>query len=235
MSQENYSSRKNQLMRAFDKSLLRVKPQLRDWLGEAQADHLIEGSRKEHEDLIPRIPFIGRKNPLLIFLLPTSRYLAVYRALQDQGRRIEDAGQLTIMIASEDIRAIPAVARRLISYLWFSHWFKRRIKKRAIQSQIRTYPGDFVLNYIEGNSRDFDFGVDYIECANCKFLEAENATELLPYICAVDKTASELLGWGLIRTITLAEGSHKCDFRFTKGGQTFVSLPQHLQTYSTLQ
>ena len=47
--------------------------------------------------------------------------------------------------------------------------------------------------------------------------------ELAPYICAMDKVTSELLGWGLTRTMTLAEGCEKCDFRFKKGGQTRVA------------
>lgn len=72
--------------------------------------------------------------------------------------------------------------------------------------------------------RDFDFGIDYLECGSCKFLRAQNAFELAPYGCAVDRTASEALGWwGLRRTMTLAEGSEKCDFRFKRGGETQVA------------
>jgi hypothetical protein len=103
------------------------------------------------------------------------------------------------------------------------------IKKREVRSQQRRYPGDFVLNYVEGDGREFDYGVDYIECANCKFLRAENAFELAPYACATDKPISELMGWGLTRTMTIAEGFSKCDFRFKKGGETCVVIPQLLQ------
>ncbi|MES0344763.1 MAG: L-2-amino-thiazoline-4-carboxylic acid hydrolase, partial [Anaerolineales bacterium] len=108
---------------------------------------------------------------------------------------------------------------------------KNRLIKRAEGSRLRKYPGNFVLNYVEGDGQDFDYGVDYLECASCKFLEAEGAFELAPYVCAVDKTASEQLGWGLSRTMTLAEGSHKCDFRFKKGGRTRIVLPQSLQAH----
>jgi hypothetical protein len=229
MSHQNYLFRKNRLLRDFDKSLNRVRLPLFSWLGEQQARRLIRESRHEYEALIPRIPFIGSKNPLLVFLLPTTRYLAVYHALQGQGLTIEDAGQLTFEIGTEELRAIPSFARRFISYLWFSPEFMERIKKRAIDSHQRRYPGNYVLTYVEGDGREFDYGVDYIECASCKLLEAENALELAPYVCAVDKTASELLGWGLSRTMTLAEGAHKCDFRFKKGGETRVVVPKSLQ------
>ncbi|NIS83384.1 MAG: hypothetical protein GTO14_25035 [Anaerolineales bacterium] len=229
MSNESYMYRRRRLLRNFDKTFNRVKPLLCSWLGEEDSRILIQESRQEYETLIPRIPFIGRNNPLLVFFLPTSRYLAVYRTLQRLGYTIEDAGYLSLQIGSNELRAIPSIARRVIGYLWFSSWFKDRIKLRAADSISRRYPGNFVLKYVEGDGHEFDYGVDYIECASCKFLEAEGAFELAPYVCAVDKTASELLGWGLKRTMTLAEGSKKCDFRFKSGGKTHVVLPQSLR------
>jgi hypothetical protein len=53
--------------------------------------------------------------------------------------------------------------------------------------------------------------------------------ELAPHVCAVDKVTSELLGWGLTRTMTLAEGFAKCDFRFKKGGETSVATRAELK------
>ncbi len=229
MLHENYLFRKSQLLRAFDKSLARVKPALFSWLGEQQAAQLMRESRQEYEALIPRIPFIGSKNPLLVFLWPTTRYLALYRALQRQGLTLEDAGRLSYMIGIKEARAIPSIARLFMGYLWFSPYFRKRIKNRGIETQQRRYPGNFVLAYVEGDGREFDYGVDYSECAVCKLLQAEGAFELAPYVCALDKPVSELLGWGLTRTMTLAEGFHKCDFRFKKGGETRVALPQSLQ------
>jgi hypothetical protein len=223
--------RRRQLIRDFDKSLNRVKPLLFSWFGEENSNRLLRESRQEYETLIPRIPFLGRNNPLLVFFHPTPRYLAVYRALQSLGFTVEDAGYLAFQIGSETLRSIPAIFREIIGYLWFSSWLKDRLIKRAADSQLRKYPGNFVLEYVEGDGQEFDYGVDYIECANCKFLEAEDAFELAPYICAVDKTSSELLSWGLSRTMTLADGSNKCDFRFKRGGKTHIVLPQSLSLH----
>lgn len=229
MTHDNYLSRKSQLMRTFDKLLTRVKPSVVSWLGEEQASRFMRESRQEYEALIPRIPFIGNNNLTLSFFFPTTRYLAVYRAFQKQGRTVEDAGRLVFMIGAEEARAIPSIPHRFIEYLWFSPLFRKLIKIRGIRSQQRRYPEDFVLNYVEGDGREFDYGVDYSECATCKFLRAENAFELAPYECATDKPISELMGWGLTRTMTLAEGFPKCDFRFKKGGKTRVIIPQSLQ------
>ncbi len=229
MNHDSYVYRKERLLKDFDRSLNRVNQMLVTRLGVEPARRLLCESREEYEALIPRIPFIGRNNPMLVFLLPTTRYLAVYRGLQRQGLAIEEAGPLAFEIGTEALKAIPSIARHFIRYLWFSPWFTVRLKKRTKESQERKYPGGYVLNYIEGDGQAFDYGVDYLECASCKFLEAENALELAPYVCAVDKTASELLGWGLKRTMTLAEGSRKCDFRFKKGGETHVAVPRSLQ------
>jgi hypothetical protein len=229
MSHENYLYRKNQLVRTFDRQLARVKSSVSSWLGEEQAKRFMREARQEYEALIPRIPYIGDSSLLLTFFFPVTRYLAVYRALQKQDKNLEDAGRLIFLIAREESMAIPYVVRRLMETLWFSRWLRKLAKIRAIRSQQRRYPGSFVMNYVEGDGREFDYGIDYIECANCKFLHAENAYELAPYVCATDKPISELLGWGLTRTVTITEGSPTCEFRFKKGGKTHVHIPESLQ------
>jgi predicted ArsR family transcriptional regulator len=97
-----------------------------------------------------------------------------------------------------------------------------------VQSQKHKYPGDYVLQYIEGDGKTFDYGIDFLECANCKFLRTMGADELAPYVCAGDKLVSEFLGWGLTRTMTIADGHEKCDFRFKRGGETHVQIPSSL-------
>jgi len=178
-----------------------------------------------YEKLIPHIPYIGDRTPMLTFLLPTTRYLAIYQALQRHGRSVEEAGQLIYAMCEADGEAIPALARRVAQELWFSRWFRRRVQRRAATYQERQYSGGYVLAYVAGDGIEFDYGVDYIECACCKMLKAQGAAELGPYICAVDKPASEMFGWGLRRTKTLAEGGKRCDFRCKKGGTTEVAVP----------
>jgi hypothetical protein len=223
MAEANYVPQKSRLLKDFDKMVARVKRVLISRYGQEQAKALIRESRREYEALIPQIPYIGEKSPMLIFLLPTSRWLAVYRALQKRGATVEAAGRLIYEMSEAEFKAIPGLVRRVIGYLWFSPWLLGRIKKRAKESQERQYPGGYVLTYVEGDGQAFDYGIDYTECAGCKFLSAQDALELAPYVCAVDKVASEMLGWGLTRTMTIAEGFEKCDFRFKKGGETSVA------------
>lgn len=92
---------------------------------------------------------------------------------------------------------------------------------------------DYVYDFIPGDGITFDYGVDYLECASCKFLAKQGAPELAPYLCPVDVLYSEALGWGLTRTKTLAEGADKCDFRFKKGGSTNVAVPVAMRSLVT--
>jgi hypothetical protein len=228
MTGQGYVPRTSQLLKDFDKSVALAKEGLLARYGQEQADAVVAESRQRYEALIPQIPYIGPRNPLLIFLLPTSRYLALYRALQRHGQTVEDVGQLVYEMAEAEVRAMPRLVRRAMPYLWFSPWFLARLRRRADRSQLREYPGGYVLDFVEGNGRDFDYGIDYRECASCKLLKAQDAMELAPYVCAVDKVTSEMLGWGLSRTTTLAEGGDRCDFRFKKGGKTSVPVPPSL-------
>ena len=91
------------------------------------------------------------------------------------------------------------------------------------------YAGDYVMTYVPGDGHTFDWGFDYTECASCKFLKAQDAFELAPYVCAVDQVVGEMLGWGLSRTTTLGEGGERCDFRFKKGAATHVVVHPSLR------
>jgi hypothetical protein len=223
MIEDNYISRKKHLLNSFVKSIAQGKNVLIDRFGKEYANLIINESRREYEALIPKIPFIGDKNPLLIFLISTSRYLAIYRVLRRNGLAVEEAGKIIYEINEAELKSIPVFVRRIIGYLYFSKLFIWRVKKRAKESQERKYPCGYVFNFIEGDGQRFDYGLDYTECAGCKFLSEQNASELAPFMCALDNVVSDNLYWGLTRTMTIANGFEKCDFRFKKGGKTNIT------------
>jgi hypothetical protein len=107
MSNETYVPRKSRLLKDFDRSVSRVKHVLIARYGEEEASTLMRKSRQKYEDLIPQIPYIGDRNPLLIFLLPATRYLAIYRTFQKHGRTVEEAGRLVYEIGEAEFEAIP--------------------------------------------------------------------------------------------------------------------------------
>jgi len=228
MTPQNYVSRSSALLKDFYNTAALITPTLKARLGEEPTDALIREAGEEYKTIIPQIPYIGENKLVQTFLFPTTQYLALYRALQRRGWTIDEAGPLIFDVATAKIEAIPRLVRRVMGDLWFSPWLLRRVRKVAKKSQRREYPGAFVSEFVEGDGQTFDYGIDYLECAVCKFLTAHGAMELAPYSCAVDKPASELLGWGLTRTETIAAGFERCNFRFKKGGETVVPLPPTL-------
>ena len=79
------------------------------------------------------------------------------------------------------------------------------------------------IKYLIGNGKDFEWGVDYVACGNYNFMKAQGAEEFAPYVCMSDIPLGDALGWGLIRTQTIADGCKTCDFRFKKAGKTKIS------------
>ena len=216
------------LLKGYKKAVGRLEPWLHDRYGRQAAEQILLDSTIVYEALIPEIPDLGRQLHVSLFFLPTTRYLAVYRAMKRLGYPDEEIGSVILKMGSAAIRAIPPIVRRLIGQLWFSAYFRKRLRKRAVESQKSSHPGGFVFQFVEGHGEAFDYGIDYLECASLKYLTQEHALPLAPYVCATDIAASQLLHWGLTREHTLVAGCPRCDFRFSKNGPTRVPLPAEM-------
>jgi hypothetical protein len=57
----------------------------------------------------------------------------------------------------------------------------------------------WVLTYIWGDGKEFDYGYDITECGICKFLHDQHADELVPFLCLVDFPLSKAFGRGLFQ------------------------------------
>ena len=190
---------------------------------------LIAETRREFEDLIPQFPYIGGKQPHTEFMVFTGMLLAVYRVSKAHGKTAEQTGEMVFEMGRAFLNSFPTFLLRLLMPLNFSRRYLDLIRKGAIESQQRKYPEGNVIDFVEGDGVTFDYGVDYLECASCKFLAKQGTPEIAPYLCPVDILFSEALGWGLMRTTTLAGGADRCDFRFKKGGPTRVAVPAALE------
>jgi hypothetical protein len=114
----------------------------------------------------------------------------------------------------------PRFLLRLMGRLQFSRLFLNRLQREANETQKQVYPDDFVAEIVMGDGKEFDWGIDFTECAIHKFYKAQNAVELLPYVCKLDYLTSTAFGLGLVRTKTLASGDEKCNPRLKQGRDT---------------
>jgi hypothetical protein len=225
-----YVARKSRLLKTFDTYVKYSRPVLVRHFGEGIVDTLIADTRLEYETLLPQLPYVGGKQPFTQFIVSTGMLLAVYRIARQQGRTIEQIGEIVYEISGAILDAYPVFLKSLFGKMNFSRLYLWRLRKRAAESYRRRYPDDYVYDFVEGDGQTFDYGVDYLECASCKFLAQQGASELTPYICPADILYSQALGWGLRRTMTLAEGAEKCDFRFKKGSPTLIAVPDGMQS-----
>lgn len=218
-----FISRKSKLLKDFDNLLKTVRSVFVLQYGEKLTETIVSETRQEYSKLIPEIPYVGQNRILVQFITATTQSLAIYRVLNSHGKTVEEAGKLYYLICEAVLNSYPRIVHRLIGNLSFSKIYLAALKNVALESQKRLYPGGYVFSFVDGDGREFDYGVDYSECGACKFLSKQGAAEFAPYICTADIIYSELFGWGLTRTKTIAEGFEKCDFRFKKGGKTRVA------------
>jgi hypothetical protein len=225
MIENYYTSRKDNLMRDFDKVSTTLEQVLTRRYGGAFAAAIIKETRQEFETLLPQLPYIGgKKNRHTRALIGTSYGLALYRAMTAHGRPVDEIGAVQYSFSEAVLAALPLLSRlgfwifrNLLPTRPGKQLFKAVLKKRAKVSQERRIPGNVVGYYVEGQEGEFDCGIDIIECPIANFFRTQGASEFAPYVCLYDFPASKLSGTGLVRTMTLAEGAEKCDDRFRLG------------------
>ena len=219
-----YQSRKDKLLKDFDRTSVLMKDSLVSRYGEEFTKTLQRDVRQEYEKLIPEIPYIKglRARVLNSFLLITAQELATYKTMKKHGKPPSEAWELCHQALRLRVARIPRWKRWLLRNLMFSSLMKKIVERRAKQQQKFSF-GDFEVEYLMGEGDDFALGVNYLQCGNHSLVMKHGGEEFAPYICMSDIALSDAFGWGLIRTQTLADGCHYCDFRFKKGAETKIS------------
>lgn len=215
---------KEELLKDFSHTAALMENWLVTCFGRELASSFKTECLREYEKLIPEIPYIQgiRGKFLNLFLIITAQELAAYKVMKKHGRSVGETWELCHEALRIRVAEIPKWKKWLLSYLIFSPIVRAIVKRRARKLE-RARLGDFEIEYLIGLGDGFDFGVNYLQCGNLNFLKKYEGEEFAPYVCMSDIALSDALGWGLIRTQTLADGCHYCDFRFKKGGATQIS------------
>jgi hypothetical protein len=185
--------------------------------GDQFAETVTAEARREYEALIPRIPYTGhRRNPLKGIMVSAAMFLALYRAMKAQGKDVEETGTLVYEGVEKVYELLPRFGLHVYGSLSFTKWYQRRAGQLALESQNRRYADGWVYSVVKGDGRNFDYGLDIVECGICKFYHAQGADEFARHMCRLDFIMSDRMGMGLVRTTTIAEGGEKCDFRYKR-------------------
>jgi hypothetical protein len=195
--------------------------------GKETGEAIASETRQRFEALLPDVPYIGGdENPNTSALYLAAAMVAMYRSLRARGASVEQSARLIYLGSTDFLRSAPM--RWLLRRQGRRLFDRRRIDRHrvvAAASQERRYPGDWVLEFVEGDGKHFEYGYDYRECGIVKYLAREGAPELAPYLCWGDFPSFACMGVRLIRTETIAQGGQRCDFRFARGTPVQATPP----------
>ena len=187
-----------------------------------QADRLVGDMEEHYAILRVDTAFAARSaNPIDRRLDMCTYFLAFIKTLDEEGRSFEEIRKICLEVVTAYVqprnrlhlwmKRLPA----LILPTWFGkimvRWLKRKLSRKG-------HPDGFVATIITDpeETYGFGYGFDINECGICKLFEKHDYYQYASILCEVDEITSALAGLKLIRTGTIANGAHKCDFRFQR-------------------
>lgn len=197
-------------------------PELEKALGPAEAEQVQRELWDELSRLLGMMPDPGWRAPQMrAFALGGAIYLALFLLLKKRGQTAEQVWPICERATRSRFSSQSWLARKAMGWLMFSGLWKQMTRSIAARSK-QAAVGGWVLDYLPPEPGQSDYGVTYHRCAIRDLAVSAGAADFAPFICQSDAVMSEILGWGLRRTETIAQGGGRCDFHFRKGQATEV-------------
>jgi hypothetical protein len=226
-----YVRKKSKFMRSFDERLTVVSEELRKKFDDKKSEELVSQMKAEFEKILPDIPYIGgQKNPTTLVLVKCVSDLAIFRTLEKIGLSFKEIGEFhyNYVMAAHKLRkeALEKAGRDPSQYPFDSVYMDYQ-KKLTEETQLKLYPDDFVMDFVEGDGDSFEWGWDITECGVQKAFKKLGDEKYLPFICLGDHYEAEGLGFGFSRTQALGFGAPLCMHRFVKNYKTRSAWPPY--------
>ena len=215
-----YIKRKRKLMRNFEERIKILGDLLSRKFDNAKIDEIVSQLKAEFEKIIPEIPYIGgQKNPMTILIIGGMYNLAIFRILEKEGFTLREIGQIIYEYGDERNKlrkkGLEKIGKDPSQYP-FEPEYLDMIKKMSEQSQKRTYPDDWIMDYVEGDGKSFEWGFNFSQCGIHKVYKRLGAEKYVPFLCLLDFSEANILGFGFTRTQILGCGDPICDHRYVK-------------------
>ncbi len=195
--------------------------------------NVTQDTYSEFKIVLAELPYIGGdENTLTFVFVSSAAALAYIRVLERYELPADKIGVILNEVYSDVYTSLPGFLKWILRKSEFSSRHRKALKAFAQESQLMKYPDNWVMEFVEGNGDDFDYGCNYSECAVLKFYQKMGAEKYMPYVCVMDFTSSSALGTGLHRTTTLHYGGDCCDFQYkqnrpSKPGIPLEELPEY--------
>ena len=139
---------------------------------EALLDGILEEMRDSYAEVIPGIPFIGKNNYHLQWVIPNAEKLADYLVAKKYGVTTGQFSSMHLTQAAKDLRdTYTEEERRQIGKSQFGLISALLMRMIAFRSQLKLYEDDYLLTYVKGDGQQFDWGLDYTRCTNILLYE----------------------------------------------------------------
>jgi hypothetical protein len=213
-----YLAHRQELLKAFRETNAGAREYLAAKYGDHLAKDVCRKAANRFEVLLPNLPEVGGAKNRVIQDIPIAGwYAAFYGPMQDHGKSAAEVGRMIYDLNQVELSRIPKDRARAQGASRFTPEYVAKLRDFCSWTQNREYPGNWVALFVPGDGQNFDYGYDYTECALVKYLRAQGALEVAPYVCLNDFIQSRAYGTGLHRTKTIAQGDEICNFRYKKG------------------
>ncbi len=148
-----YIRKKSKFMRSFNERLAVVNEELRKKFDDKKSEELMSQMKAEFEKILPDIPYIGgQKNPTTLVLVKCVSDLAIFRILEKIGFSFKEIGEFHynyVMAALKLRKEALEKAGRDPSQYPFDPLYMDYQKKLTEETQMKLYPDDWVMDFIE--------------------------------------------------------------------------------------
>lgn len=211
-----YVSNKEKFMASFETTVTNADPYLKIKYGGEIAREICRSARNEFIHLLPDLPYIGGdQHPGTRWLLLAGHWISFLRPMKEKGYSTESAAHMMYDLYEAHLNTIPKGKMTKRGNYMFTQEYMDIMKNWAQKSKGQNV--DWVADFIPKNGDAFDYGIDYHYCPCFEYFTTQGAKEISPYFCLVDFPEHKVMGTGLVRTKTLAQGNDVCNFRYKKG------------------
>ena len=224
-----YIRRKSKLLALFQEDLKVAKQLLLEKFDEKKTETLLADIIKEFENILLEAQYVGgNKNPFTQFLIGAVGTFATIRVLENEGLPYREIGEFTFRyyekLNEEREENLNKIGQSHADQI-FTDDYMQFMKDFAKKSQERTFPGDWVLEFIDGQGHPFTYGFNFLQCGSNELAKKLGMQKYMPFICLGDFAEATAGGFGFTRTQTLSNDAPICDHRYIQGGSTPRAWP----------
>lgn len=216
-----YINKKEKLYKKLSKTLQRYNKILTARYGDEFSNYINKYAIAYFEELIPNIPFYQASSYQEIILL-NAQIIAIIRAMEKQGKTVEDTVRIQVELLEEDYRKIPSFAGRIfVSKI--GGFFLNNLAKKVTKDGWET-------DYIKGSiNDDFDVSIVTKKCGVIEYLKSEDMMRYAMYCNFSDFLMFRAMNIGLKQPQLIENG--KCVFCMKYKGKS--EIPNSLDAVYT--